>query len=65
MTILAGLEVKPSEDMTRIQAVCEHQRGLIYVVPRRAQLGLLRRIYAGPRAGRLFPRTGGPQAPRR
>ena len=33
MTILAGLEVKPSDDMTRIQAVCEHQRGLIYVVP--------------------------------
>lgn len=33
MTTLAGLEVKPSEDMTRIQAVCEHQRGLIYVVP--------------------------------
>jgi hypothetical protein len=33
MTTLAGLVVKPSEDMTRIQAVCEHQRGLIYVVP--------------------------------
>ena len=33
MTTLAGLEIKPSEDMTRIQAVCEHQRGLIYVVP--------------------------------
>jgi hypothetical protein len=33
MTTLAGLEVKPSEDMTRIQVVCEHQRGLIYVVP--------------------------------
>ena len=30
---MAGLVVKPSEDMTRIQAVCEHQRGLIYVVP--------------------------------
>ncbi len=30
---VAGLEVRPSEDMTRIQAVCEHQRGLIYVVP--------------------------------
>jgi hypothetical protein len=29
----AGLEVKPSQDMTRIQAVCEHQQGLIYVVP--------------------------------
>ena len=33
MTTLAGLEIKPSEDMTRIQAMCEHQRGLIYVVP--------------------------------
>ena len=33
MTTQAGLVVKPSEDMTRIQAVCEHQRGLIYVVP--------------------------------
>ena len=33
MTTVAGLEVKPSEDMTRIRAVCEHQRGLIYVVP--------------------------------
>ena len=33
MTTPAGLVVKPSEDMTRIQAVCEHQRGLIYVVP--------------------------------
>lgn len=33
MTTLAGLKVKPSEDMTRIQAVCEHQRGLLYVVP--------------------------------
>ncbi len=33
MTTPAGLEVKPSEDMTRIQVVCEHQRGLIYVVP--------------------------------
>ena len=33
MTTLSGLEVKPSEDMTRIHAVCEHQRGLIYVVP--------------------------------
>ena len=27
MTTLAGLEVKTSDDMTRIQAVCEHQRG--------------------------------------
>ena len=33
MTTPAGLEVKPSEDMTRIQVVCEHQRGIIYVVP--------------------------------
>jgi len=33
MTSRAGLEIKPSQDMTRIQAVCEHQRGLIYVVP--------------------------------
>lgn len=28
-----GLEVKPGNDMTRIQVVCEHQQGLIYVVP--------------------------------
>ena len=28
-----GLELKPSEEMTRIQAVCQHQQGLIYVVP--------------------------------
>ncbi len=33
MTTLVGLEFKPSEDMIRIQAVCEHQRGLLYVVP--------------------------------
>ncbi len=33
MTTLAGLEVTPSEDMTRIRAECEHQRGMIYVVP--------------------------------
>ena len=33
MTMLPGLDVKPSEDMTRIQVACEHQRGLIYVVP--------------------------------
>lgn len=30
---MAGLEIKSSQDMIRIQAVCEHQRGLIYVVP--------------------------------
>ena len=29
----AGLNVIPGNDMTRIRAVCEHQRGLIYVVP--------------------------------
>lgn len=29
----AGLDVIPGNDMTRIRAVCEHQRGLIYVVP--------------------------------
>lgn len=28
-----GLTVKPSDGMTRIQATCEHQSGLIYVVP--------------------------------
>ena len=28
-----GLDVIPGNDMTRIRAVCEHQRGLIYVVP--------------------------------
>ncbi|MCH7841422.1 MAG: hypothetical protein IID01_01510 [Chloroflexi bacterium] len=28
-----GLEVIPGNDMTRIRVVCEHQRGLIYVVP--------------------------------
>ena len=33
MTTPVGLEFKPSEDMTRIQAVCEHQRGVLYVVP--------------------------------
>ena len=29
----AGLDVIPGNDMTRIRAVCQHQRGLIYVVP--------------------------------
>lgn len=29
----AGLDVTLGNDMTRIRAVCEHQRGLIYVVP--------------------------------
>ena len=29
----AGLDVTMGNDMTRIRAVCEHQRGLIYVVP--------------------------------
>ncbi len=28
-----GLEIIPGNDMIRIRAVCEHQRGLIYVVP--------------------------------
>ena len=28
-----GLEVITGNDMTRIRAICEHQRGLIYVVP--------------------------------
>jgi hypothetical protein len=28
-----GLEVKAGNEMTRIQAVCEHHQGLIYVVP--------------------------------
>ena len=28
-----GLEVIPGNDMTRIRAVCDHQSGLIYVVP--------------------------------
>ena len=28
-----GLTVKPSDGMTRIQATCAHQSGLIYVVP--------------------------------
>ena len=28
-----GLIIKPSEGMTRIQATCGHQNGLIYVVP--------------------------------
>ena len=29
----SGLTVKPSDGMTRIQVTCEHQSGLIYVVP--------------------------------
>ena len=28
-----GMTVKPGEGMTRIQVTCEHQSGLIYVVP--------------------------------
>lgn len=28
-----GLTLKPSDGMTRIQVTCEHQSGLIYVVP--------------------------------
>jgi len=29
----SGLDIIQGNDMTRIRAVCEHQRGLIYVVP--------------------------------
>ena len=29
----SGLDIIPGNDMIRIKAVCEHQRGLIYVVP--------------------------------
>ena len=29
----SGLDVIPGNDMTRIRVVCEHQSGLIYVVP--------------------------------
>ena len=29
----AGLTIKPSDGVTRIQATCTHQSGLIYVVP--------------------------------
>ena len=29
----SGLDVIPGHDMTRIKVVCEHQSGLIYVVP--------------------------------
>ena len=29
----SGLDIIPGNDMTRIRAVCEHHRGLIYVVP--------------------------------
>ena len=28
-----GLTISPGEDMTRIQASCSHQSGLLYVVP--------------------------------
>ena len=28
-----GLNITPGDDMTRIQVSCEHQSGLIYVVP--------------------------------
>ena len=28
-----GITLTPSEDMTRIQVTCEHQSGLIYIVP--------------------------------
>jgi hypothetical protein len=29
----AGITVKSSEGMTRVQVTCEHQSGLLYVVP--------------------------------
>ena len=29
----SGLTITPSDEMTRIQVSCEHQSGLIYVVP--------------------------------
>ncbi|MDP6498433.1 MAG: hypothetical protein QF925_11465 [Dehalococcoidia bacterium] len=29
----SGLDIIPGNDMTRIKAVCDHQSGLIYVVP--------------------------------
>ena len=28
-----GLKITPGDEMTRIQLACEHQQGLIYVVP--------------------------------
>ena len=28
-----GLTISPGGEMTRIQVACEHQRGLIYIVP--------------------------------
>ena len=28
-----GLRITPGDEMTRIQVTCEHQQGLIYVVP--------------------------------
>ena len=28
-----GMTITPSDDMTRIQVTCDHQSGLIYVVP--------------------------------
>ena len=28
-----GLQITPGEEMTRIRVTCEHQQGLIYVVP--------------------------------
>ena len=32
-TAAHGLDIKPGEGMTRIDLGCEHQRGLVYVVP--------------------------------
>ena len=28
-----GMTITPSDDMTRIQVTCQHQSGLLYVVP--------------------------------
>ncbi len=30
---VTGLQITPGDEMTRIQLACEHQHGLIYVVP--------------------------------
>ena len=35
-----GMTITASDDMTRIQVTCEHQSGLIYVVPAERRLGL-------------------------
>ena len=33
MNVAPGINVTPGEGMTRIQVSCDHQSGLIYVVP--------------------------------